>query len=224
MSDLGALLGNLVRAAEAESLVASAVAIRRAANGDDNPRVAGAMNSLAAALHELDQPARAASPSRAGPPHSAPRIRWLAPKTQSSLAAALDDQGKHGDTLAMQRDALARLTAALGPDHPTVAYARHNLGATYHDLQRHEQSITSFAEAARIRRAALGTAHSLTVSSLVRRGQCEVDAGLLADAERSLDATTQALEQQSQPDARAREQLQLQRRRLDSARALLRGR
>ena len=227
MNNLASQLMRQRKFAVAESLQRDVDRILAASLPEQHPLRATALNNHAAALLELDQPVRAESLLRQVIAMRTAALGAAHPMvgtTLINLAAALDDQGKHGDALAMQRDALTRLTAALGPDHPTVAYAHHNLGATYHDLQRHEQAITSFAEAARIRRAALGTGHSLTVGSLVRRGQCEVDAGRVADAERSLDVATRALEQQSQPDARAREQLQLQRGRLDSVRALRRGR
>ena len=78
---------------------------------------------------------------------------------QSSLAVALQRQGKLRDAATIQREAIDAVEVALGPEHPRLAFLHGNLATMLMELRDHDQAIEEARTASRILGKALPPGH-----------------------------------------------------------------
>ncbi len=79
---------------------------------------------------------------------------WL-----GSLASVLTAEGRFDEAEVVHRQAIQRLTSALGADHPRVAVARNNLAACLDSLGRYAESEVEYRAAFEVRERNLGPDH-----------------------------------------------------------------
>jgi len=97
--------------------------------------------------------------------------------TRYQLASALRLGKHHAEAEVLLTGALTELRALLGSEHPTTATALNNLGFLLKDMRQYERATEAYAEATRIRVAALGEAHHDTLVSMHNLAECRRAAG-----------------------------------------------
>jgi tetratricopeptide (TPR) repeat protein/tRNA A-37 threonylcarbamoyl transferase component Bud32 len=78
---------------------------------------------------------------------------------RSSLAVALQRQGKLREGATIQREAIAAVEVALGPEHPRLAFLHGNLATMLMELREHDEAIEEAKTASRILGKALPPGH-----------------------------------------------------------------
>jgi tetratricopeptide (TPR) repeat protein len=79
--------------------------------------------------------------------------------TLNNLAVVRDLQGRHEEAARLCQDALGRLRAEFGPDHPIVVRGLENLGTAYSELGRREEAGEAFRQALDMAEARLEPDH-----------------------------------------------------------------
>ncbi|WFE60052.1 tetratricopeptide repeat protein [Micromonospora sp. WMMD712] len=114
---------------------------------------------------------------------------------QSAFFAS--SQGQHNVALPQEQRALAILKARLGPDHPTVATALFNLGASLTALGKADAALPLLQQGLAVAEAALGPEHRDVAVGLSHLAQALLELGRPAEAlplrERELAIDTAAL-------------------------------
>jgi tetratricopeptide (TPR) repeat protein len=139
LNDLGGLLAEKARYAEAEPLMRRALAIDEASYGSEHPKVAIGLNNLAMLLRDtnrlgeaepLMRRALAIDEASYGSEHPNVAIRL------NNLAMLLRDTNRLGEAEPLMRRALAIDEASYGSEHPNVAIGLDNLATLLRDTNR----------------------------------------------------------------------------------------
>ena len=182
--ELGLALKNRNQPAEAQQVIAAALAVQRRELHPDDPALYVTVNSLAsteaacghfAVSQTLYEEALAQRTRLLGPEH---------PKTLVSLASLaylFTKQGLHQTAAPLHQQVVDKRTRALGPDHPKTLTACVNLGRALTELGRFAEAEPHLVRAVERRRALLGAAHARTRNAERRLQACRD--GLAAEAQ-----------------------------------------
>jgi serine/threonine protein kinase/tetratricopeptide (TPR) repeat protein len=156
---------------EAEQLYREALAICRAARGDEHPAVAMRLLSLAYFLNDkgdtaasvpLLRDALAVLRNAYGTEHS------LVGATLNNLGVALRDEGELSESEEMLRQAVKTFQTTRGDDSWEAANPRSHLGECLTKMSRYDEAERELLEAHRVLSAALGEEHKRTIKAVER--------------------------------------------------------
>ena len=199
------LLGAIGRAytrlglyAEAEAvlrraLVREALAINRAALGDDHPHVADNLSLLGSVLRgqgRLDEAAEALREAIARTRGDRDPDVAVALNTYAGVLLAQED---FAGAEAVLDEAIGIVRDALGDDHPAVAFNVARRAQIYHARGDHAAAVEDQREALRIFEARFGAGSLHVALAQASLGGCLADLGRYAEAEAQLQASLAAL-------------------------------
>jgi tetratricopeptide (TPR) repeat protein/transcriptional regulator with XRE-family HTH domain len=193
LTDLGMVLIDEGRAAEAQGRLEAALAIRERALGPEHPDTAATLHGLGLALQaQADLPAGRLRLERA----FAVRERTLGADhpltatTLTRLAFLIREQGDVDLARSLMERTLAICERTLGPEHPDTAASLNVLGLVTRDRGDFETARALLERAVAIRRRTLGPNHPETATSVNNLGGV---VRALGDAEAALELFEQAL-------------------------------
>ena len=115
----------------------------------------------------------------------------------TAIGVAMSQNGKHADSLAMDRKALETKKLALSEDHWDVALSRGNIAEELHSLGRDKEALEENERAVGVLERALGRRHPDLAGHIYNRGEIRLALGQItearADFERSLSIWTEEL-------------------------------
>ncbi|HOX43875.1 MAG TPA: serine/threonine-protein kinase [Myxococcota bacterium] len=170
---LGDLLTQEQRYAEAQGQYETALEIRRALLGPDDPAVLDALSSLATNLRQQTKTAEAERLQRevlAGVERSLGAEHPRHAQAESDLAAILFEAGRQEESLELQRHALGTWEKTLRPGHPSLGNAINRMAAALLKLGRMDEAIETFHRAHAIHLAAYGPNHTQTAGVVYNLG------------------------------------------------------
>ncbi len=181
---LAAVVGNLGRLDEAETLLREAMAMHEAVEGPDGPSVAWDLHSLSTVLvnqYELEEAETLARRSlamyRRYREQGLTDVGGPAPDEQSMLADALGSlvmllyqKRDFEEALPIAREAVAVARAEVGEVHPQTAMALNNLGAVLSATGRPAEALEHYEQAIAVVRQVQGDDHPDVASGLVNVG------------------------------------------------------
>jgi CHAT domain-containing protein/Tfp pilus assembly protein PilF len=168
-----------------ESLWSEALAVRERALGEDHPRVAASLNSLAILWSSQDRyteaellwkRALAISEKTLGHDH------LQVATSLNGLAILWGKQGKYAQAESLYQRALAIREKAPEPDHLAVASTLNNLANCCRDQVKYAQAEPLFRRALAIREQTLGPDHPLVARSLNNLANLYLDQGKHSEA------------------------------------------
>jgi serine/threonine protein kinase/Tfp pilus assembly protein PilF len=153
----------------AEAMCREALALQKKLHGEEDPRVADAVNALACVLGYQGKYAESEALSN----EALEMYRKLLGREHQKVAEALinlakacDDQGKHAKAEALFREALAMQRELLGNERPEVAESLGSLGGVLYSSGKYAEAETLSREALALRRKILGNEHPQVAKSL----------------------------------------------------------
>ena len=168
-NDLGLLLKDTNRAAEAETLFRQALAIHEATSGKQHPEVTPYLNNLALLLQDTNRFKEAEQLIRRAIAIDDAAYGSMHPQLAielNTLACLLLDTNRIGEAEPMFRRALAIDEAAFGDEHPRVANRLNNLARLYHETNRIEKAESLFRRSLAIDEAVFGNKHPIVATRL----------------------------------------------------------
>ena len=164
LGNLGLLLKETNRPAEAEPLFRRALAIVEASHGPENPNVATSLNNLALLLWKTNRLTeaeylyrRALAIYAANPEHEP----LSASAVLGNLARLLHETNRSAEAEPLFRRALAIYEASHGPEHPVVALALNDLARLLKETNRPAEAEPLFRRALAINEASYGPEHPM---------------------------------------------------------------
>jgi len=170
---LGDLLTQEQRYAEAQGQYETALEIRRALLGPDDPAALDALSSLATNLRQQAKPVEAERLQREVLAGVERRFGTEHPRhaqAESDLAAILFEAGRQEESLELQRHALGTWERTLRPGHPSLGNATNRMAAALLKLGRMDEAIQTFHRAHAIHLEAYGPNHTQTAGVLYNLG------------------------------------------------------
>ncbi len=198
-SHLGSVRRKQGRLEEAEDLFRRALALNRRLYGEPHPRIAEALNNLAAARFHRNDPERAEDLFRQALEMrlqlDPPDYQDLA-ETQNNLAVVLYQRGDLESAEAFSREALKTRRSYFGDVHPLVANSLNNLASLLNRQDRPGEAEQIFREVVEMQEKLLGEEHPELAPSLNNLAAAQLAQGSAEEAEqnyrRALEITLQA--------------------------------
>jgi tetratricopeptide (TPR) repeat protein len=185
---------------QAEKAFRQALALVRAALGEDHAETAAAYNDLASCLDRRGRSAEALPLHRKALAITRKALGEAHPDTAiqcHNLAHTLSERGKASDALPLLRRALAIRRAALGEQHPDTAASYNGLAVCLDGLGKGAEALPLYRRALAINRNILGEDHPDTALGYNDLGHCLSGLGKEAEAlpllRRALAVRRQAL-------------------------------
>jgi serine/threonine protein kinase/Tfp pilus assembly protein PilF len=173
LAEMGGLLLQQGKAADAEPLVHDALKLRRLRLGHDHPETLSSLNDVGAVQFARGNAREAAACFRDALER---RRRTLGPehpdtlRSMNSLAAALASLENLAEAEPLHREALRLFRHVLGDDHPETLVCMTNFAVHLLEARQYDEAEKLFVEALDRRRRVLGDLHEDTLNSLNNYG------------------------------------------------------
>jgi serine/threonine protein kinase len=177
---------------QAQSLLATAVDIRRRVNGPGNPDTLASMSLLAWVIQEQGHYAESEKMLREtldaqrrllGPGHRQTLVSMI------NLDAVLVREGHYAEAEKLDRETLDIQRRVLGPEDPMTLRSMVNLGTILSFLGRYEEAEKRERETLEIARRVLGAEHQITLATMASLGYALIGAGRYAEGEELFSQT-----------------------------------
>jgi tetratricopeptide (TPR) repeat protein/tRNA A-37 threonylcarbamoyl transferase component Bud32 len=187
METMGKVYGNLGLYEPALQLARDAVLLRRAALGNDDPKLAESLHSLANLLRMTGDDAAAEPYLREAVAIQRRHARGDDPELArglNNLATLLENKGETAEAERLYREVLAMKRRLYGKEHVDVAMTLNNLAGLLENKGEFAAAEPLFREALAIYRRRFGEPHPAVAMSLNNLAALREDRGDLAEAER----------------------------------------
>jgi tetratricopeptide (TPR) repeat protein len=167
--------------------------IKRAAYGNEHPKVAATLHSMGDVYYRqgqyvlaLDEYRESLCIERAAYGNEHPRVA----ATLHNMGVVYKQQGQYERALDEYRESLRIKRAAYGNEHPNVAVTLHSVGAVYYEQGQYERALDEYRKSLRIKQATYGNDHPEVAATLHGMGSVYHDQG---QYERALDEYHESL-------------------------------
>ena len=186
-NNLGLLLKDTNRIAEAEPLFRQALAVDESTFGSQHPKVATDLNNLALLLQDTNRLVEAETLMRRAIAIDDAAYGRLHPQLATglnNLACLLHDTNRIGEAEPLLEEALTIDETVFGHEHPSVANRLNNLARLYHETGRTEEAEPLLRRALAIDEAVFGHEHPTVANRLNNLALVLKDKGRIKEAER----------------------------------------
>jgi serine/threonine protein kinase/Tfp pilus assembly protein PilF len=186
VSNMGVLLRDLGRLAEAEEMNKEALATRRRVLGEEHPETLTSINNLAGLLQAQGKLDKAEAYYKEAMEKRQRVLGAEHPDTLSSInnmGVLFEARGQYVEAESYWREALAGYRRTLGDEHPNTISCINNMGALLDAQGKYADAEPYYKEALEKRRRLLGEEHPSTLVSINNMGYLLVAQGRLAEAE-----------------------------------------
>lgn len=186
LGNMGYLLGEMGRLADAEPYLRETLQRRRRVLGEDDPTTLVSINNYASLLQDMGRMAEAEVYYKEDLEKSRRVLGEDHPDTLiaiNNMGYFLKVQGRLAEAEAYYREDLAKSRRLLGDDHPDTLISINNMGILLQDQGKLTEAESYLREVLERRRHLLGEEHPRTLTSINNLGVVLKDQGRLAEAE-----------------------------------------